>query len=266
MKIDGARVDIGNYTLAQLIAKAYDVKMYQIQGPSWMLPLTQATQRFDVLANIPAGATKDQVPQMLQTLLAERFKLVIHRDTKDQNVYALVIGKGPLKLKPTVPPAKAEDGTAPNPAITGSSSVTINQAKGGGTEVSTGEGTKQRMVPSADGQSMHFEITKATLAQLAEGLTPLVDRPIVDMTELKGDYDATIDISMADIMALARAQGANVPGGASGAASASPTDASEPTGGSIFKSIQEQGLKLEARRAPLTLIVVDKAEKMPSDN
>src|SRR5215471_17920813 len=66
MKIDGARVDIGNFTVLQLITKAYDVKSYQVQGLAWMIPLAQ---RFDVIANLPAGATKEQVPEMLQALL-----------------------------------------------------------------------------------------------------------------------------------------------------------------------------------------------------
>src|SRR3954447_17771297 len=69
MKIDSSRVDIGNFPLMQLICKAYDVKPYQVQGPPWLM----SRQRFDIVANIPAGATKEQVPQMLQTLLADRF-------------------------------------------------------------------------------------------------------------------------------------------------------------------------------------------------
>src|SRR5260370_27442605 len=127
MKIDGKRVDIGNFALMQLICKAYDVKTYQVSGPSWLQAVGMAGQRFDIIANLPEGATKEQVPQMLQNLLAERFKLVMHRDTKEQAVYALVIGKGGkagLKIKEAGMPAAAPDGAAPNPAVTGSSSVT----------------------------------------------------------------------------------------------------------------------------------------------
>lgn len=263
MKIDGARVDIGNFTLLQLITKAYDVKTYQVQGPSWMTPMAQ---RFDVVANLPAGATKDQVPQMLQALLAERFKLVIHRDTKEHNVYALVVAKGGPKIKETQEPAPAADGAAaPNPAITGSSSVTVTQSKGGGAEVSDGAGLRQKMTPSADGKSVRFEISKASMALLAEGLSPLVDRPIVDMTELKGNYDVTFEVSMQELMNAARAAGAAVPQAAP-AASASPAEAASDPGGSIFTAIQSLGLKLEPRKAPLLMIVVDKAEKMPTDN
>src|ERR1017187_7513788 len=87
MKIDGKRVDIGNFGMMQLICKAYDVKSYQVSGPSWLKVVGMSGQRFDIVANLPEGATKEQVPQMLQALLAERFKLVIHRETKDQPVY-----------------------------------------------------------------------------------------------------------------------------------------------------------------------------------
>ena len=263
MKIDGSRVDIGNFTLMQLITKAYDVKTYQVQGPGWMTP---TAQRFDVMANLPAGATKEQVPQMLQTLLADRFKLVVHRDTSEHKVYALVVGKGGIKMKETEQPPPAADGAAPNPAITGSSSVTINQSKGGGAEVSTGTGTRQKMIPSADGKTIRFEISKANMALLAEGLSPLVDRPIVDMTELKGDYDVAFDISREDLLNAARAAGANVPGGAPQASSSAPADAAADPTGSIFTAIQALGLKLEPRKAPLLMIVVDKAEKMPTEN
>jgi uncharacterized protein (TIGR03435 family) len=262
MRIDGSRVDIGNFTLLQLITKAYDIKTYQVQGPSWMTP---AAQRFDIVANLPAGATKAQVPQMLQALLAERFKLVIHRDTKEHNVYALVVAKGGAKITQTQEPAPSGDGAAPNPAITGSSSVTINQSKGGASEVSDGAGLRQKMIPSADGKSIRFEISKASMALLADGLSPLVDRPIVDMTELKGNYDVAFEVSREELLNLARAAGANVPASAPDA-SAPPADAASDPGGSIFTAIQSLGLKLEPRKAPLLMIVVDQAEKMPTDN
>src|ERR1035437_1845032 len=88
MKVDGKRVDIGNFGLMQLICKAYDVKPYQVLGPSWLQAVGMSGQRFDIVANLPEGATKEQVPQMLQALLAERFKLVVHQESKEQAVYA----------------------------------------------------------------------------------------------------------------------------------------------------------------------------------
>jgi uncharacterized protein (TIGR03435 family) len=262
MKIDGARVDIGNFTLLQLITKAYEVKSYQVQGPAWMTP---GAQRFDIVANLPPGATKEQVPQMLQALLAERFKLGVHRDTREQKVYALLVAKGGVKMQETQTPPPSADGAAPNPAVTGSSSVTVSQSKGGASEVSDGQGLRQKMIPSADGKSIRFEISKASMPLLAEGLTPLVDRPIVDMTELKGNYEVTFEISRQDLLNAARAAGANVPAAAPDP-SASPADAASDPVSSIFNAMQTLGLKLEPRKAPLLMIVVDKVEKMPTDN
>jgi uncharacterized protein (TIGR03435 family) len=263
MKIDGKRVDIGNFGLMQLICKAYDVKTYQVSGPSWLQAVGLAGQRFDIVANLPEGATKEQVPQMMQNLLAERFKLAVHRESKDQAVYALVVAKGGAKLKESETPAPAPDGSAPNPAVTGSSSVSISQAKGGAV-VSDGSGKQQKMTPSPDGKSMRLELSGFTMAEFAEGLTPLVDHPIVDMTGLAGKYSSTIEISMQELMNLARAAGAAVPAG--GGDASRPADLASDPGSSIFTSLQALGLKLEPRKSPMTFIVVDHVEKMPTEN
>ena len=266
MKIDGKRVDIGNFGMMQLICKAYDVKSYQVTGPAWISAVGLAGQRFDIVANLPEGATKEQVPQMLQALLAERFKLVIHRETKDQPVYALVVAKGGVQLKESQAPAASPDGAAPNPAVTGSSTATFSQTKGG-MVASDGAGHTQKIVPAADGKSMRVEITGATMAELAEGLTPMVDHPIVDQTEMIGKYDVALDLTMEDMMNAARKMGVPVPaGGGPGDASKPAELASDPGGGSIFKTIQSLGMKLEPRKVPLTFIVVDSVEKTPTEN
>jgi uncharacterized protein (TIGR03435 family) len=249
MKIDAKRVDIGNFSLMQLICKAYDVKTYQVTGPAWLMALNG--QRFDIVANLPDGATKEQVPQMLQALLAERFKLAVHRESKDQSVYAMVVGKGGAKIKQTEAPVPAADGSGPNPAVTGSSSVSINQTKGGA-EVSDGQGKRQKMTPSPDGKSMRLEISGATLAELAEGLSPLTDHPVVDMTEMPGKYDVTLEISMQELMNVARAAGAAVP--------PPPADAASDPGATVFTALQAVGLKLEPRKTPMAMVIVDKVE------
>jgi len=122
MKMDNKRVDIGQMSLLALICRAYDVKTYQVTGPSWLITQTMSTPRFDIIANLPEGATKEQVPQMLQNLLKERFKVELHKESKDQQVYALVLGKAGLPgLKMT--PAKPPEGVEGNPAVSGSNSV-----------------------------------------------------------------------------------------------------------------------------------------------
>src|ERR1039458_5970133 len=96
--------DNGGGSLKRLILTAYKLKPYQVSGPDWM-----DSVRFDILSKIPEGGTKDQVPEMLQALLAERFKLTAHRETKEQPVYGLVVGKDGPKLKPSVPDAARPD-------------------------------------------------------------------------------------------------------------------------------------------------------------
>jgi uncharacterized protein (TIGR03435 family) len=258
-------VDIGYFTVMQLICEAYKLKPYQVTGPDWLKNLQG--QHFDVVATMPAGATKEQVPQMLQTLLADRFKLVVHNESKDANVYALVVAKGGLKIKESAPPPPPSEEDAAKPASTGSNSVAI-KTTGNGATISTGTGETQKMSMGPDGKTMRLEISNVTLSKLAEGLAPMLDLPIVDMTGTTGRYDVVLDLSMQDMMNAARAAGANVPAPPpSAAASGNPADAaSDPGGGSIFAAVQSLGLKLEKRKVPLTGIAVDKVEKMPTDN
>ena len=117
---------------------------------------------------------------------------------------------------------------------------------------------------------MHMESTKATMSGFADMLSRFVGKPVVDMTELKGNYDVTIEVSMQELMAIARTAGVAVPGmggpapgGRFGASRRRGFDPS--TSGSIFASIQQLGLKLESRKSPVETIVVDKIEKTPTE-
>jgi uncharacterized protein (TIGR03435 family) len=115
---------------------------------------------------------------------------------------------------------------------------------------------------------MRLEIAKMTLATFADFLGRFVDRPVVDMTELKGSYQMALDLSMQDLMIAARAAGVAVPMGRGGAEAArQPADvASDPSGGSIFAAVQQLGLKLDSRKAPIDLIVIDQVQKTPTEN
>ena len=266
MKIDGARVDIGSMSLADLIQAAYKVKNYQVSGPDWM-----KEQRFDILAKMPDGASKDDVPAMLQALLAERFKLTIHREDKEHPVYALVVGKGGPKLKESPPDSEAVPEKEPQGGTVieaGDQKVRVTQDGKGGTVVHGGPNGNVHATMSNG--VMHMEQDKVTLATLAEMLSRFVDRPVVDMTGLKGNFDITLDLTMQDMMNAARAAGVALPmpgGAASGAASSKPSDAaSDPGESSIFTTIQQLGLKLEARKLPVETIMVDHLEKLPTEN
>jgi len=95
MDTDPAMVRYSNVTLKLLIAVAYRLDSRLVQGgPAWL-----DDQPWDLAAKLPAGTSKDRVPAMLQTLLVERFKLAVHRETREQRVYFLVAGKNGPKLK-----------------------------------------------------------------------------------------------------------------------------------------------------------------------
>jgi uncharacterized protein (TIGR03435 family) len=113
---------------------------------------------------------------------------------------------------------------------------------------------------------MRLEMNRMTMPAFAEMLTRLADRPVIDMTELKGAYQVSLDLSMDTLLHVARAAGVAIPAiGARGEA-ARPAVASDPSGGSLFASVQQLGLRLEPRKAPVEFIVVDQLEKMPTEN
>jgi len=261
---DAQRVDIGFLSLPELMTVAFKVKRYQVVGPDWM-----SAQRFDVQAKLPDGATREQVPEMLQALLAERFKLAVHRDTKEHAVYALLVGKGGAKLKEAAPPdPKTVDGAEPG----GPTGVKMTRDSKGATIMGGRVGpVKVQMGP---GGVTHYEFAKMSMTGIADILSSFLDRPVVDMTEMKGDYQFSLDVTLEDMKGAARAAGVAMPS-AGGAATAGggpdagkmPADAaSDPSGSTLFRSVQQLGLKLEARKAPTEIIVVDHLEKMPTEN
>jgi uncharacterized protein (TIGR03435 family) len=269
MNIDAARVDIGSMSLMELICKAYDVKPHQVSGPDWM-----RSARFDILAKMPEGASKDQVPQMLQGLLTDRFKLTFHRDNKEQPIYALVVGKGGPKLKES--PAETAPAPAADDEKKDKSAIVIGSDKGPVSITRDGQGavvkggpmgtTRVSMGPNG---AMHMEADRMTMSGFADMLSRFTDHPVIDMTELTGTYQVAIDVSMDEIRNAARAAGMTLPPQGPGGAEAGkpPSDAaSDPTGTSLYATVQQLGLKLEARKSALGMLVVDHAEKLPTEN
>ena len=244
LHVDGAAVNFIYLSLKEYIATAYAVRDYQVVGPEWM-----ASQRFDIAATLPAGSTQSQVQEMLQSLLAERFGLKLHRDSKDFPVYAITRTKGPLKLKQTPP-----DPDAPPPAAP----VNI-AAEGGrnGVNISLGPGSYFNFANNK------LEGKKLTMAQFARTLARFEDRPVVDMTELEGAWDLTLDFTPEDYLAMLIRAGVN-----SGAVM--PPQALQlmqnAGGDSLPTALQALGLKFERRQAPIETLVIDHAEKTPTDN
>jgi uncharacterized protein (TIGR03435 family) len=264
MQIDKARVDIGFLSLADLIQTAFKLKQHQFVVPDWA-----KNERFDIVAKIPEGGTKEQVPEMLQALLIERFGLKFHKESREQNVFALVVAKGGHKMKES-----SAEPDAPLPDDKGGNTIQFGggqmRQSGNSFTVKTADQPGTMKMTMVDGK-MRMESTKAKMENLAEMVTRFVGKPVVDMTELTGMYDIAIELSMAELMNVARAQGVPVPamppGGAPGG-DARPADAaSDPSaGGSIFTSIQALGLKLEPRKTPFDTMIVDKLEKTPTEN
>lgn len=281
MNVDGAQVSILGLGLQALVTQAFDVKPYQVSGPDWM-----QTERFDIIAKLPEGATQDQVPAMLQALLIERFKLTFHKENREHPVYALEVAKGGPKLKEAAPdadsPPKAEAesgrggitiGTGPR----GEQMTITPQARGGGAVVASKQFGTMKVSPSPDG-NMHLEASKITMASLTDLLTGFADRPVVDQTGLKGAYEVSLDVSIADLMSAARAKGALLGNGmpiaqgppmpvAGPAGLPGAPAASDPSGGnSLAGALQKLGLKMEPRKLPVETIVVDHLDKTPTEN
>jgi uncharacterized protein (TIGR03435 family) len=241
VNINGSRADFGYMSLADLISYAYRVKGYQVSGPGWM-----NGTHWDVLARIPAGQPADRVPEMMQSLLAERFKLAIHRENREQPVYELVVGNGRLKIKDV---AADEE-----PGLTG---VRISN-EGGHMAISGGATGTVRVGPGPAG--IQLQMAKITMAAFDDLLMQFTDRPIVNATELKGNYEITLDLP-ADLMTgmpaaqkLTAFLGLGSPGMAPDMSVA------------ILQAVKDLGLELRSRKAPVETILVDHLERTPTAN
>ncbi len=217
---------------------AYGVKNFQIIGPGWL-----SETKFDIAATLPEGVARKRVPEMMQSLLEDRFKLTLHRESKDFPVYALVLGKGPLNLKKS--PMDGEPAAAPADAV----NVTVSGGGKSGAVADLGGGAS---ISSVNGR---LEGKRVTLHQMADQVSGYVDRPVVDLTGLTGTYDISVQYSLEELRNMLRANGVFRP---------IPDSAAEGMPGSISESFQALGLKLDSRKAPLEVLVIDRIEKTPT--
>jgi len=282
MRMDGARLDLKFLSLTNMIGMAFKVKPHQILGPDWM-----ASQLFEIRAKLPEGSNKEQIPEMMQTLLSERFKLVFHCETKEQPVYALVVGKTGLKMKEVVEEAAAP-ASASDPAKTSSAQEDKGQQvistpegdmkfkqEGNGMVMDAGKNGKMRMTMGENG-SMRMEFAKMKMSEFADLLSQFTDRQVVDLTELKGAYEIALDLPLQEILNLAKKMmpeigalagtGAAAPGGAAPGSGLSGIAPSDPSGSSILDAVQKLGLKLDPRKLPTEKIIIDSIEKTPTED
>ena len=247
--IDGARLSCTYLSLKDYIRMAYRVKDHQVIGPDFL-----ASDRFDIAATLPSAEARDKVPEMLQTLLADRFHLTFHRDSKEFPVYALVVAKGGPKMKES-----PVDPDAPATPAGNKAAVNVNASGGrGGTMVDLGNGS---FFSFGDNK---IQGGKLPMAGFADSLARYVDLPVVDMTELKGNYDFKLEFTPEDYRGMlirsAIVAGVTLPPEVVKQALESGT------GDSVFTAIQTLGLKLERRKAPLEVLVIDRMEKLPTAN
>ena len=248
MHIDAARVDFGYTPLMGLIVAAYKVKPFQVNGPSWM-----NTTMFDIVAKLPDGATKEQIPEMLQALLADRFKMTMHRENKEHAEFNLLVAKGGAKLKEAEPEPAADPAAADEPAKPGE--ITSDGPEGRSRMRVGKDGSMHMSGPGVDvtvsmaNGMMHMDATRITMKVFAEMLSQFAGNPVVDKTEIKGSYQMTFDFSIEELMAMARASGAMAAMGGGGGPAPAPGQgpagaASEPSGPSVSAMVQRYGLKL----------------------
>ena len=204
------RITFTYASLKNLIRVAYSVRSsHYIEAPAWM-----ESVYFDVVANIPPGATREQANLMLQNLLADRFQLKVHRSTRELPIFWLVVARSGPKLT-----ASVNDPNAPKPR---------------GTLWSGGR--------------KKFEFNRQTMAGFADTLESDVDRPVIDMTGLEGTYDIRLEFASAPPVAFA-------------------TGSPDPQAPELFTALTEQlGLRLESRRGPVDVLVVDSALRQPTEN
>jgi uncharacterized protein (TIGR03435 family) len=228
--------------LRDLLMTAYNVKNYQLSGPAWL-----NTERYDVVARVPAGATKEQVSVMWQRLLADRFGVMVHHESREFQVEELVIDKGGSKLKET-----AWDPTSPLPP------GPPQRDNNGGL---TSPGQVVMIYPRENGASFHTVAKAQPISQLTATLGNALNRPVLDKTGLTGKYDYTMDYMLDQGVGPPPPPPGNVTG-----PGAVPLNASEAAA-DITTAVQQQlGLRLVPNKAMIDVVVVDKAEKVPTAN
>ena len=239
--ISQQQVRFAYLSLRDYIGIAYRVPVQHISAPEWI-----NSARFDVSATFPAGSTPEQFPQLVQSLLRDRFKLQAHRESRESPIYALEVASSGLKIS-AIPEEALKEGPF---------SVT-STGDANGVAADLGQGASLLV------NSTRFEARKVTMAILVETLGRFVDRTIVDQTKLEGRYTVGFDIRSEDYGPMMVRAGVN-------AGIPMPPQAlallDGASAGSVFDGLKALGLSLEPRRGPVEMLVVDSIDKTPTEN
>ena len=285
-RLDASRVEVPLISLADLIYWAFRAKSYQVVIPVWT-----RESLWTISAKLPDGATQDQAPEMLATLLKDRFALAIHHEPREQQAYSLTLASG----GPVLSAASPDD----FPAWDGSSSPGFDFS---GPLRRTGR-INGRIVPQPN-CNRQYQFLPLSMAALADTLTLVLGRPVADETGLQGTYKVTLEVpaeaEAGMTMNVMRSNGDEPPltggtgtrgggggrgggdPGADGGRPAPPKEAVTPgcsdpmrlmmegsfvaPDAALIRALPELGLKLQLGRANIDTIVVDHLEKMPTEN
>jgi len=243
------RLTAMNVTLRRLVYEAYRLVPFQVVGgPAW-----QNVNKFDINAKtIDGSVTTDQILDLLKTLLADRFKLKVHTETREIPFYALVVARndgtiGPkLKSSAAACPDLEVQQRQRNEALA-KGGLTALQPKPGETNLCSIE-----LVPSTSTPgTIALRARGQTMSMLSSSLTQLAGRLVVDKTGLTGRYDLDLIVDLQTLMRLSADLGGNV--------SPLPPGLSEAP--ALMTQLQEDlGLKLDSQRGPGEVLVIDSAE------
>ena len=250
----GGRFTAANTPVRMLIMAAYELKQEAqlVGGPPALL-----SAKYDITARAvnTAPIWTKELPPMLRTLLADRFKLKTHTETRELPVYDLVLARSDGRLGPELKPSqsdcsKAEQIGAEQGAALAKGDVASFVGKPRPCSVSTDpSGGPLNLMMRGDGQEMK---------SLVEVLSLFTGRTVRDKTGLTGRYDFAMKLDLQMVLALAQKMGANIP--------AAAANIPQSDGASLMTTLNEDlGLKLESTRDGVTVVVIDSVEAASED-
>jgi uncharacterized protein (TIGR03435 family) len=245
----GGRLTATNTPLWMLIMTAFELQQdaQLVGGPPALL-----AAKYDITARVANTATLEmkELPQLLRTLLTDRFKLKTHTETRELPVFDLVLARSDGRLGPDMKPStsecsKSDEIVAQQGAALAKGDVGSFVGKPGPCMVTTDtSGGPLNLMMRGDGQDMK---------QIVEVLSQFTGRAVRDKTGLTGRYDFAMRLDLQMMLALAKRMGANVP--------AAAANIPQSDGSSLMTALNEQlGLKLESTRDNVTVVVIDSVE------
>ena len=262
--VTDSRVDLRGFRLLNLLWMAFRIEPLccadRLIAPNWLREVT-----VDIQATIPADGTRQQVPEMLQALLIQRFGLRTHVEARPTDGYELVIGKDGIRMKEAQALNELEKVFPPGLSVPSARNSVLETVDGPVRIMRLSRGqrtiTERTMYDrvSKERGIIQYDAARMTMSELASILTLHTGRPVIDSTKLTGVYNFSIELPTPPfaVQGLAAA-------GITTAVDGTPIN--QPSGTSAVKSVEQLGLKLEPRRLAIDTIIVDGIERVPTEN